>query len=197
MKRESWEDSRYPRGEERYAWDSRHWEESDRFGARDPWRDEEEERPSWLRAVERLFLRLVVPGLVALVLVQVWQHGSFGGWLQFTRFEGKAVSPDQLRAVSGSLPASTAEPVQVTVTLVNLQSAPEARLLVDGREVGRFSGASLTVSAAPGSELRLDPGKDQRTLTFRVTALSDRTRLPRLGTEATARGAPASLGKVQ
>ena len=207
LRRDSWENSRDNRwGEDRYTWDPRHWngadgEDRDRRGEWD-----EADRPHWMRAVESFFLRLVVLGLVALVLVQLWQRGSVGQWLQLSQFEGNILTPEQRQVASGTsespasdgtgLPATAAEPLLVTVTLVNAAAAPEARILVGGAEAGRFNAATVTVAAPTGAQLRIDPGKDARQLTFRITALSERDRLPRLGTQVTTRGSAVVLGQV-
>jgi len=201
LRRENGDNGRYPlRGEERYTWDPRHWDNQSQghprfYGAQE---EEEEERPPWMRTVEQLFLRLVVLGLMALVLVQLWQRGTISQWLQLSQFEGNALSREQQQAASGAgVPATAPEPVTVTVTLVNAATAPDVRLMVGDREAGRFSGGTVTVAAPAGAALTIDPGRDARLLSFRVTALSDRSRQPRLGTQVTTRGAPVELGRVE
>ncbi|MHB9146468.1 MAG: hypothetical protein ACYC5Y_14200 [Symbiobacteriia bacterium] len=196
MRRDDWEERHFsPRGEDRYTWDTRHWDERADTRSPDSW--EEEERPVWVRTIERAILRVVVLGLAALVLVQLWQHGSFAQWLQFSQFEGKTLTQAQLATAQGGLPATAVGALRLTVTLVNVAAAPEARLLIDGKEAGRFTGASLSVPVAAGSTIAIDPGTDRRSLTFRVTALSDRNRLPRLGTEVTVSGKTVPLGEVR
>ncbi|MGE5590883.1 MAG: hypothetical protein ACM3ZA_09760 [Bacillota bacterium] len=201
MRREHGDNGRYPlRGEERYTWDPRHWDNQSQgyprqYGAGE---EEEEERPTWMRAVEQLLLRLVVLGLVALVLVQLWQRGAISQWLQLSQFEGNALTREQQRLASGAgVPATAAEPLTLTVTLVNADTAPDVRLLVDGREAGRFTSGTLTVAAPAGARLTLEPGGDARLLSFRITALSDRSRQPRLGTQVTTRGTAVELGRVE
>jgi len=158
--------------------------------------------------VERVLMQAVILGLVALTLVQTLQVVPFvrrqlsitEALEGITYEEFLAWLPDRAGAEPMNLaaaPASRMEaPFTLTVVLVNQESAPLARLLVDGRVVGTFEEAALTVSVAPGQEVEVDGTQVSEALTFRVVGASGLAS-PALGSSVVTRGSRQSLGEVR
>lgn len=188
----------------------------DRQEPRKPyWRDADEEQEeteeyqdrhrSFADKVERLLMQMVTLGLVALVLVQAFQINRFtnrlvameGVTLSEVAAWSRTVSDQTVQPVQAVQAVSTtAAPMRLRVVLATRRSAPEARLLVNGKAAGDFRTGSVTVDVAPGQVLVIDGSAYPEALTFRVV---ERTGLdsPALGAVVTTRGDQQRLGVVR
>jgi hypothetical protein len=154
--------------------------------------------------VEGLLLRLVIFGLVALALVQMLavippvrrtlnlREGTDGYALtQDSEWWQRLTGGDKAAAVS----LAPTRP-SVTVVLISRDSAPEARLLVDGKAVSTFAKPSVTVSVAPGQTLTVDGSRYGQELQFRVVAAPGLAS-PKPGLQVSTHGDRMSLGTVK
>jgi len=160
--------------------------------------------------VERFLMQLVILGLVSLTLVQTLQVVPFiRRQISVTEaLEGistaelmawmPAGSEEAARAFGVSVtPVSSSQgPLTLTVVLVSRRSAPEARLLVDGKPVGTFASSTVTVVVMPGQKVEVDGSQVPEELTFRVMGAPGLL-TPAPGTSVVTRGDRRSLGIVQ
>lgn len=172
--------------------------------------------------VERLLLQLVILGLVALVLAQMLLAApALRRWLTLAdRLEGvdwaslappaaasarpapaaaapppaaPAGAPPAAAAPEAARPAGAQPPAgRVTLMLISRRSAPEVRVLVDGRPAGDFRGGQVTVQVRHGQQIAVDGRGVAAPLTFRVVATHG-LQAPALGTQLTTAGDQRSL----
>lgn len=164
--------------------------------------------------VERLLMQMVILGLVGLVLVQMLlvspairrmanlMEGSDAialsaepAW-QAATASSPTLTP--VREAGPSAVAAGAAPRELTITvfLVTKPSEPRARLLVAGRPVGTFTGATVTARVEPGQTVTIDATGVAEELTFRVIGSRDLAS-PRLGSEVTTLNNKLNLGVVR
>lgn len=155
--------------------------------------------------VERLIMRVVLLGLLAVGVVQVLQLIPF---VRRTLNYAEAldgVAPAEVAAWRGSpagdepaVPAwssAPAAPYSVTVVLMSDPAAPAARLLVDGRVAGTFTGSTVTAEVRPGQTITVDGSRAEQALSFRVVAAPGLAS-PALGAEVRTNRDRQSLGRV-
>lgn len=149
--------------------------------------------------IERMLMRCVILGLVALALSQGLQLNRF---TRLAALEGVPVhevtdwsrSPasegDQATARGR---ATSAGALTLKVVSVTRRSAPGVRLLVDGKPAGDFAAGSVSVAVKPGQVLSVDGSEAAEPLTFRVVEVAGLAS-PELGTAVTTRGDRQNLG---
>lgn len=167
-----------------------------------------EEHRSFSDRVERLLSQLVVLGLVALVLVQTLHTNThLRRMLSFVdRMEGVdwATVLERPRAVqSPPTPEQAALAVAtpqvatgITVVLVTRRSAPEVKLLVNGRPAGDFANGSVSSRVSPGSSVAIDGRAIAEPLRFRVVAAPGLSE-PSWGREVVTEGNLKPLGTAR
>lgn len=172
------------------------------------WRDDVEEgavesfqdqHGTFSDRVERVLMRCVILGLVALALSQGLHLNRF---TRLAALEGVPVHEvtDWSRSLAGKGPRETAaqQPsgagaLTLRVTSVTRRSAPGVRLLVDGKPAGDFANGSVTVGVKPGQVLSIDGSRMNEPLTFRVVEVAGLAS-PTLGASVTTRGDRQNLG---
>jgi hypothetical protein len=163
----------------------------------------QERHRRWSDQVERLFMQGAIAVLVLLVLVQTLAlHPALRRILnQLEGLEGYAWNREQVWGEDVVIPAAAeGRPAgavhTLTVVLMNRPAAPEAKLLVGGKEVGRFRQGKLTVPVAPGQPVVVDGTGTAEALVFRVVGAPGLA-APALGQQVTTRGDRQHLGTVR
>jgi hypothetical protein len=151
--------------------------------------------------LERFLMQLVILGLVGLVLVQLLQviPPLRRQMSLVDALEGVSATERNAWSQLGTTAAATAgsaSPLTVTVVLASQRSAPEARLLVDGKSAGNFAGGSVTASVKPGQIISVDGTGSRQALTFRVVGAPG-VASPQVGTTVTTYRNQQRLGDVR
>lgn len=148
--------------------------------------------------VERFLLRLVVLSVLLLVAVQGLMMDDQGKRLltAIDRLEGRLPEGESEQAVwvNAAVPRGG---VPITLHLITAESAPEARVLLNGTTVARFTTASQQVRVRPGQVLEVDGSAYRQPLLFRVTAVDPSLTSPGLGKEVITQGDVQSFGLVR
>ncbi|MGE5371431.1 MAG: hypothetical protein ACM3QZ_05510 [Solirubrobacterales bacterium] len=151
--------------------------------------------------VERLAVRIAICGMVMLVLVQgMMTNDRLRYYLSAeARLEGQPVelpraSREQTRV--SSVPALAPGMGTITIALVDYSALSNARLLLNGKEMGRFTQSSMQLYVTSGDLIEIDTTGYSAPVQLRITQASSNLTFPTKGDRFVSQGGRISVGRV-
>lgn len=148
------------------------------------------QRGNWFNRTERLIIKgvlfafvLLIAGQLALLDPALRERFSYT-----SRLEGQAET---------AMARMSARQGNITLSLLQYDRLPQAKVRVNGREVASFTTTNVTVKVKKGDLLEIDGTKLPRTVSFQVISASADVLSPPVGKRFVAGGNIVPLGIVE
>jgi hypothetical protein len=153
-----------------------------------------------INRVEKGLIRIVTITLLALVVIQGLMTSDpirfYLSWGE--RMEGQTIEIPAVTPIEEKRPEATVESPQATVTISieKFSSLPKAKLLVNGKEQGKFTQREVRLVLQAGDTLEIDSGAYNFPINFVITDVSANTEFPSAGQTYTANQTIVMVGKI-
>lgn len=151
--------------------------------------------------LERYLIRSIVFTLIALVVVQGFMtKDPIRFYLSFSeRLEGQTIEYP-VHSIDNEQEDLT-QPVEnpyalITITVDKFSSLPNAKVLVNGKEITDFTDREVQLKIMAGDVLEIDSTSYNFPVDYNITKVSDNLSFPEQGSTYTANGSLVMIGKI-
>lgn len=151
--------------------------------------------------IEKYLIRSIVFTLIALVLVQgIMTKDPIRFYLSFSeRLEGQTIEypVNTIDNEQEDLTAPVENPYAlVTISIDKYSSLPNAKVLVNGKEVSNFNEEEIQLKIMAGDVLEIDSTSYNFPVDYKISKVSENLSFPEQGNTYTANGSLVMIGKV-